>query len=91
MYCVPITVLTYRCRFQYILNIESYGCKDNLDVCFYKRYYWPVKTDEPARRKPMENASVVIIGGGLLGASVAYQLARQGEQDIILLERFDLA
>lgn len=39
----------------------------------------------------MENASVVIIGGGLLGASVAYQLAKQGEQDIILLERFDLA
>ncbi len=39
----------------------------------------------------MENASVVIIGGGLIGASVAYQLARQGEQDIILLERLDLA
>jgi sarcosine oxidase subunit beta len=39
----------------------------------------------------MENASVVIIGGGLIGASVAYHLASQGEQDIILLERLDLA
>ncbi len=39
----------------------------------------------------MERASVVIIGGGLMGASVAYQLAIQGEQDIILLERLDLA
>lgn len=39
----------------------------------------------------MGNASVTIIGGGLIGASVAYHLARQGEQDIILLEQLDLA
>ncbi len=32
-------------------------------------------------------ASAVIIGGGVIGTSVAYHLARQGWQDVILLER----
>ena len=32
-------------------------------------------------------ASAVIIGGGVIGASVAYHLAKQGWQDVILLER----
>lgn len=32
-------------------------------------------------------ASAVIIGGGVIGASVAYHLAKQGWQDVVLLER----
>ena len=32
-------------------------------------------------------ASAVIIGGGVSGASVAYHLAKQGWQDVVLLER----
>jgi len=32
-------------------------------------------------------ASVVIIGGGIVGCSVAYHLARLGWQDVVLLER----
>ena len=32
-------------------------------------------------------ASVVIIGGGILGASIAYNLAKMGCRDIVLLER----
>lgn len=32
-------------------------------------------------------ASAVIIGGGVTGASVAYHLAKQGWQDVVLLER----
>ncbi|MDF1727386.1 MAG: FAD-dependent oxidoreductase [Sulfitobacter sp.] len=35
-------------------------------------------------------ARVVIIGGGVVGCSVAYHLARQGWQDIVLLERKQL-
>ena len=32
-------------------------------------------------------ASAVIIGGGVIGASVAYHLAKQGWQDVVMLER----
>ena len=32
-------------------------------------------------------ASAVIIGGGVIGASVAYHLAKKGWQDVVLLER----
>ncbi len=32
-------------------------------------------------------ASAVVIGGGVIGASVAYHLARQGWSDVLLLER----
>ena len=35
-------------------------------------------------------ARVVIIGGGVIGCSVAYHLAKLGWQDIILLERKQL-
>jgi len=34
-----------------------------------------------------ERASAVIIGGGVIGASVAYHLAKQGWSDVVLLER----
>jgi len=39
----------------------------------------------------MDNAAVVIIGGGLFGASVAYHLAKRGERDVVLMDRLDLA
>ncbi|WP_419903030.1 NAD(P)/FAD-dependent oxidoreductase [Kiloniella sp.] len=39
----------------------------------------------------MEKASVIVIGGGILGTSVAYHLASQGHKDVLLLERRDLA
>ena len=34
-----------------------------------------------------EQADIVIIGGGVMGASIAYHLARQGSSKIVLLER----
>jgi 4-methylaminobutanoate oxidase (formaldehyde-forming) len=34
-----------------------------------------------------EAARVVIIGGGVMGCSVAYHLAKQGWRDVILLEQ----
>ncbi|MCB1314093.1 MAG: FAD-binding oxidoreductase, partial [Sedimentitalea sp.] len=37
-----------------------------------------------------QSARVVIIGGGVIGASVAYHLTRLGWQDVVLLERKQL-
>lgn len=37
-----------------------------------------------------QNASVVIIGGGIAGCSVAYHLAKYGWKDVVLLERDQL-
>ncbi|MEM6989171.1 MAG: FAD-dependent oxidoreductase [Myxococcota bacterium] len=34
-----------------------------------------------------QHARVVIIGGGIIGCSVAYHLAHMGEKDVVLLER----
>ncbi|MGZ0187496.1 MAG: FAD-dependent oxidoreductase, partial [Alphaproteobacteria bacterium] len=36
-------------------------------------------------------ASVVIVGGGIAGLSTAYHLAKLGRQDIVLLERKQIA
>lgn len=35
----------------------------------------------------MERAEAVIIGGGIIGASIAYHLAKKGLSDVVLLER----
>ncbi|HEX7248185.1 MAG TPA: FAD-dependent oxidoreductase, partial [Actinomycetota bacterium] len=34
-----------------------------------------------------ERARVVIVGGGIIGSSIAYHLTREGETDVVLLER----
>jgi len=38
-----------------------------------------------------ETADIIIIGGGVMGASIAYHLAKQGDGRIVLLERQALA
>src|SRR5262249_12975946 len=38
----------------------------------------------------LKHASAVIIGGGIVGTSVAYHLARLGWRDVVLLERRQL-
>jgi sarcosine oxidase subunit beta len=37
-----------------------------------------------------QHAAVVIVGGGVMGASLAYHLARAGQSDVLLLERGEL-
>lgn len=38
----------------------------------------------------MERADVVIVGGGIVGASIAYHLATRGVRDVVVLERDQL-
>jgi sarcosine oxidase subunit beta len=38
----------------------------------------------------MESASVVIVGGGVIGTSIAFHLAEAGVEDVLLLERREL-
>ncbi|MCP4331491.1 MAG: FAD-binding oxidoreductase, partial [Gammaproteobacteria bacterium] len=38
-----------------------------------------------------ERASAVIIGGGVIGSSVAYHLVRLGWSDVVLLERMQFS
>src|SRR3954449_1903188 len=41
-------------------------------------------------RELPERARIVIVGGGVGGASIAYHLARAGERDVVLLDRNEL-
>ena len=36
------------------------------------------------------NARIVVIGGGVVGCSIAYHLAKIGEKDVVLLEKSGL-
>ena len=45
---------------------------------------------EQHRAELPERANVVIIGGGIIGCSTAYHLAKRGCQDVVLLERAQL-
>jgi glycine/D-amino acid oxidase-like deaminating enzyme len=40
-----------------------------------------------ARCQPPPSASVVVLGGGVIGLSAAYELARSGVRDVVLLDR----
>ncbi len=44
----------------------------------------------PAERPLPESAAVVVIGGGVGGASVAYHLAELGQTDVVLVDRSEL-
>jgi sarcosine dehydrogenase len=43
-----------------------------------------------ATQEVVSRAKIVVIGGGVGGTSVAYHLAKLGQQDVILLDRSDL-
>src|SRR5580658_5929215 len=53
----------------------------------------PLPASTPCLRKPkkMTRARVVIIGGGVIGTSVAYHLAQLGWTDVLLLEQGQLS
>ncbi|RWG80904.1 MAG: FAD-dependent oxidoreductase [Mesorhizobium sp.] len=46
--------------------------------------------DTTPHTKIPSHARTVIVGGGIIGLSVAYHLAKKGERDVVLLERKEL-
>ncbi|CAH3156069.1 unnamed protein product [Porites lobata] len=44
----------------------------------------------PLHKHLKEDAEVVVIGGGVVGTSIAYHLAKKGMKDVILLEKSEL-
>src|SRR5438105_2086313 len=43
-----------------------------------------------ARQSLMVNTDILIVGGGVMGSSIAYHLARQG-RDVLVVERAEVA
>ncbi len=66
---------------QQIEKLKKYG--------IHNRPYMTEK--QKSKKKLPSQAQVVIIGGGIIGSSIAYHLTKMGWKDIILLERNQLA
>jgi len=47
-------------------------------------------SQKPLNKRFKEDAEAVVIGGGALGTSIAYHLAKGGMKDVILLEKSEL-
>ena len=43
--------------------------------------------DKKGKNIPPHHANIIIVGGGVIGTSVAYHLAKKGVKDVVLLER----
>ncbi|HXA58519.1 MAG TPA: FAD-dependent oxidoreductase, partial [Streptosporangiaceae bacterium] len=58
------------------------------------RTWEPKSAGNATSQRDLENllrARIVIIGGGIVGCSVAYHLARLGHTDVVLLEQGELS
>src|SRR6266446_947974 len=51
----------------------------------------PLNSASIVNAAPTTEANVVIVGGGIVGCSVAYHLAKLGWKDVVLLEQNQLA
>src|SRR6267154_825930 len=50
-----------------------------------------MKEIHPTEGPPRAQTEIAIIGGGVMGLSIAYQLAKRGMTDVVVLERGYLA
>jgi len=68
------------------LSQQANKCTWKLDLSLHCLSFSTSKLNKHLK----EDAEVVIIGGGVLGTSIAYHLAKQGMKDVVLLEKSEL-
>ena len=77
-----VPTVRYQLSFGRILNISFGGT----GVSYYQDY----SSCAPDEAKMKNQAQVVVIGGGVVGASILYHLSKLGCHDAIMLERSEL-
>ncbi|XP_078368879.1 dimethylglycine dehydrogenase, mitochondrial-like [Oculina patagonica] len=74
---------------------RGYGAETCLKRCAFLsctswRHNSSGSSTSKLNKRLKEDAEVVVIGGGVLGTSIAYHLAKQGMKDVVLLEKSEL-
>ena len=67
----------------FVLDIYAY-----LSIIKHEYSKFPIFRTE--QRHAKERASVLVIGGGCVGTSLAYHLSKYGVKDVVLLEKTEL-
>jgi NADPH-dependent 2,4-dienoyl-CoA reductase/sulfur reductase-like enzyme len=62
-------------------GIRSTSKHNRVSLCCSVRFSSSIVPDLP------DHANIIIVGGGVIGTSVAYHLAKLGVEDVLLLER----
>ena len=60
-------------------------------MCFQIYSFYSYSSNQTVgNKKRKDQVEVAVIGGGCVGTSIAYHLARQGVKDVVLLEKSEL-
>ena len=70
------------------MPLNSY-CPHNY-VCYSINFSTVSGSTDELQKRWSDQAHTVIIGGGVIGASIAYHLALAGVPDVVLLEKSEL-
>ena len=63
---------------------------DHSEQIIIQRGFLICCSHKPLNKRLREDAEVVVIGGGALGTSIIYHLAKGGMKDVVLLEKSEL-
>lgn len=77
-------------RYNYLCKYFNSSCEFLLKKRNIYSFIFFSNIKEPLNKRLKEDAEAVVIGGGALGTSIAYHLAKGGMKDVILLEKSEL-